>query len=109
VLLKKVPTITYAMLDELVHRDALRIAISNRDETTLDPLLLFILHYIGYPQYQNCLIDVMNMVLDVYGGVMGKSVGMEQVVDKIGRRVREQVMIGEKMMGVVGLMEPLMK
>jgi U3 small nucleolar RNA-associated protein 15 len=53
----------HAMIDELFHRDGIRIALSGRDEESLEPILLFIQRYITNPAYQTILIDLTNVIL----------------------------------------------
>jgi U3 small nucleolar RNA-associated protein 15 len=51
------------VLDELVQRSALRLALSSRDDRTLQPLLKFMLKTLTNPRYATLLIDVANIVL----------------------------------------------
>jgi U3 small nucleolar RNA-associated protein 15 len=59
----KNPIVVASMLDELVHRDGIRIAMANRDEDTLEPLLQFVIKHISNPKYATKLIDIGNIVL----------------------------------------------
>jgi U3 small nucleolar RNA-associated protein 15 len=55
--------VVQSMLDELFHRDAIRLALSGRDESSLEPILGFIHKFITYPQHQLTLINVLNVLL----------------------------------------------
>lgn len=46
------------MLQELIQRDALRIAISGRDDASLQPLVRFLIRWINDPKYTSLLCDV---------------------------------------------------
>lgn len=59
------PVVIVSMLDELVHRDGVRSALANRDENTLEPLLVFLHKYISNPKYSSRLIDVSNILLGI--------------------------------------------
>src|SRR5689334_18800431 len=54
------------VLDELVQRSALRLALSSRDDRTLQPLLKFMLKTLTNPRYATLLIDVANIVLGTH-------------------------------------------
>ena len=60
------PGVTFALIQELIQRDALRIAISNRDDVTLEPLLDFLLRYITDARFGE-------LAAEVAGVVIGKS------------------------------------
>lgn len=52
-----------SVLDELIQRSSLRLALSSRDDRTLQPLLKFLVKSLTNPRYSTLLIDVTNIVL----------------------------------------------
>lgn len=56
------PVVVITVLEELVARAGLRIALSGRDEVTLEPLVAFVAKYITHPRYASLLIDVCNVL-----------------------------------------------
>ena len=57
------PVIVVSMLHELVFRDALRTALSGRDESTLVPLLQFAVKYVAHPRYTPLMWDMCSTLL----------------------------------------------
>jgi U3 small nucleolar RNA-associated protein 15 len=59
------PTITIiTLLEELNNRgDGLRIALSSRDDVSLEPILNFIMRNISYPRYVEILGKVLDMII----------------------------------------------
>ncbi|KAJ3302630.1 snoRNA-binding rRNA-processing protein [Kappamyces sp. JEL0829] len=101
------PALVHALLDELVHRDAIRIALSGRDETSLEPILSFIHRYITYPEYQAQLINVSNIILDLYSHVMIHSLVMEESIRKLLVKVQGEIRLQQSIVETLGLLEPL--
>lgn len=101
--------LVYAMLDELFHRDAIRLALAKRDDNSLEPILMFIHKYITYPQYQSVLIDTTNVILDMYADVMVHSVVMEEVMAKLKFKVQEEIKVMGKMVETCGMLMPLLR
>ncbi len=54
------------MIEELRLRDALNVALSGRDETTLEPLVAFIAKYITHPRHAALLINLTDRVFGMH-------------------------------------------
>lgn len=65
------PEIVQAMLEELVMRGGLLRALGSREPGTLAPLLSYLKDRIAHPDYSRLLLGVSNIVLDVYGPMVG--------------------------------------
>ena len=94
-----------AMLEELIDRSALLVAISGRTEESLAPLLFFLLNYLVHPVYSGVMLDVIGCVLSVYGRRVGESVGMDEWVRRVRERVRDECGVQEAMVRMRGGME----
>jgi U3 small nucleolar RNA-associated protein 15 len=57
--------IVIAVLEELVQRGGLRIALSGRDHHSLEPILSFAVRQIDNPQNAAIVIDLANFILDM--------------------------------------------
>lgn len=57
------PVSIVSMLEELVHRNGVRIALAGRDEEAVIPLLEFLAKYITHPRYSKILLTVTNIVI----------------------------------------------
>jgi U3 small nucleolar RNA-associated protein 15 len=69
---KKAPIIV-AVIEELRHRGGLQIALSGRDETSLEPLLNFLIKNAINPRYAHVLLDVCTMVFGMCDLAWGSS------------------------------------
>ena len=94
-----------SMLDELIDRGGLVVAISGRDEDGVRPLLAWLLNYVSHPAYSGLVLDVMGAVLRVYGGVVGESVVVDDWLRRVQGKVGEEVRVMEAMMAMRGGME----
>lgn len=95
-------------MEELIHRDSLKIALSNRDDISLEPVAKFLMKYISNPRYTSLLVHVATVVLDMYAPVIGQSVIIDEQFAKIKEKVEREIALQQKLMQVVGLMDTLL-
>jgi hypothetical protein len=57
------PSTTFALIQELIHRDGLRIALSGRDETTLEPILVFVVRHVTDPRFGELASEVAGVII----------------------------------------------
>jgi U3 small nucleolar RNA-associated protein 15 len=81
------PNAVLAVIEELGRRRGLTLALSNRDEETLEPILSFTVNFISNPRYAPLLIGVANILCDIYGNIMGQS----EVIDELFQRLRRNI------------------
>jgi U3 small nucleolar RNA-associated protein 15 len=96
-----------SVLRELVHRDGLMTALGGRDEKTLEPIIAFLCRYMDHPKYASLLMDVTLMILEMYKGVMTRSMVISDLLMKLRQKVKQELMVQQKMMQVTGIMESL--
>lgn len=60
------PTTTFSLIQELIHRDGLRIALSGRDDVLLEPVLRLLVKYITDPRFGEMVCDIAGMVIGMY-------------------------------------------
>lgn len=70
------PVVVVSLLDELLQRDCLHAALSNRDEVSLEPLLHFLIKQITNPHYTMLLHRVANAVLGMFFGAPVVLIGL---------------------------------
>lgn len=97
-----------AVLEELGKRRGLTIALSNRDEESLEPILSFTVRYIARPQFSSLLIGVAHKLCDVYGGVTGQSETIDELFDKLRNRVRDECRVQRSLLKIVGQLDSIM-
>lgn len=57
------PSISFALIQELIHRDGLRVALSGRDDVALEPILTFLLKHITDPRFGEMASQVAGVVI----------------------------------------------
>eukprot|EP01138_Halocafeteria_seosinensis_P011431 gb/GECG01011675.1/.p1 GENE.gb/GECG01011675.1/~~gb/GECG01011675.1/.p1 ORF type:complete len:685 (+),score=124.48 gb/GECG01011675.1/:1-2055(+) len=101
------PIIILSMLEELTRRGGLRAAIANRDETNLEPLVSFVVRYITHPRYSSVLLDVANMILDIYAPVMGQSYTIDHWFVKLQHKLREELKVQHQLFHLQGALDAI--
>ncbi len=79
-LIQKNPEVVVALIEELIERGGLETALANRSESEVFTLFEFISWKITDYRYQNILIEVLRITLDMYSGVIG---GFSQKIDAL--------------------------
>ncbi|KAI8149626.1 WD40-repeat-containing domain protein [Fennellomyces sp. T-0311] len=87
---RQAPLVT-AMLQELIHRQVLVSSLSGRDDVSLEPLVTFLIRHINAPAYTNLLVDVSEVLLDIYGPVLGQSPLIDDLLRKLSRKVNAEI------------------
>jgi U3 small nucleolar RNA-associated protein 15 len=55
--------VTFALIQELIQQDALRIALAGRDDVTLEPILSFLVRNITDPRFGEMASDVAGVII----------------------------------------------
>ncbi|KAJ3043222.1 snoRNA-binding rRNA-processing protein [Rhizophlyctis rosea] len=106
-LAKATPLVIVSLLEELIHRSALRIALAGRDDRGLEPMLAFLSRRFDDPRWSSILLDVTNVVLDLYENVLAKSPLMADSIAKLRQRVTREVVAQESLQQVLGLLDAI--
>ncbi|KAK3791180.1 hypothetical protein RRG08_025034 [Elysia crispata] len=61
------PEVTVSVMQELIRRGHIRAALTGRDDQSLQGILAFIHKNLSNPNFMGTLIDVFNLILDIYG------------------------------------------
>lgn len=99
------PVVVVTVLEELSRRSGLAIALSGRDEETLEPLMAFVARYTNHPKYSKLVIQVVHKILDLYAGVLGRSDVIDELFSKLQRQVKAEVSFQQDIMRVVGSLD----
>lgn len=100
-------TAQLTLFTALRHRSALRAALQGRDEVTLQPVLHWIYRNITDPRLVELCVEVAMNVLDIYSGHLGQSAQIDKLVDRLHRRVRDEVEIAQQAWQTKGMLEML--
>ncbi|CAO3587582.1 unnamed protein product [Absidia cylindrospora] len=101
------PNIVIALIQELIHRDALSNAISGRDDVALETLVHFLIRHIHNPRYTNVLVDVSEILLDIYHKVFGESPMIDKLIAQLRQKVASEVKLQKDILQVVASLDML--
>ncbi|KAH7350400.1 WD40-repeat-containing domain protein [Pyrenochaeta sp. MPI-SDFR-AT-0127] len=91
----------------LRHRSALRTALLNRDEVTLQPILRWLIKNISDYRITRLTTDVALVVLDLYADQLGRSEDIDGLVDALMQRVKVTVEASQIAWSVRGMVDML--
>jgi U3 small nucleolar RNA-associated protein 15 len=57
------PTTAFSLIQELIHRDGLRIALAGRDDVLLEPILRLLIKHVADPRFGEMVCEVSILVL----------------------------------------------
>jgi U3 small nucleolar RNA-associated protein 15 len=99
------PVVVITVLEELCRRNGLSIALSGRDETTLEPIVSFSARYVNHPKYNRLVIQVVQKMLDLYASVLGHSDAIDELFLKLHKQVRAEVGFQRQILRVMGSLD----
>lgn len=102
------PDNVVAVIEELVQRNGLRIALQGRDQHTLEPVVAFLVRRITSPPYAGVLIGVANLLLDMYAPVLGKSAAIDELFVKLRRTLEMEMRLQTELAQLMGAMDVLL-
>ncbi|WOO82519.1 U3 small nucleolar RNA-associated protein 15 [Vanrija pseudolonga] len=85
------PTTTFALIHELVQRDALRVALTGRDDVTLEPVLAFLARHVTDPRFGESAADVVGVLVDIYAAQLGHSPLVDELLAKMHTSVEREL------------------
>ena len=101
----KQPAVVASILSELVARGTLPVALSGRDDATLEPVMSFLIKYITNPRYSKLLIGVCTELIGIYTDVLGQSPLIDDLIFKLNARVKEEVKLQTEMLKLMGALD----
>ena len=78
------PVIVMSLLEELKTRNELLNALDARNEQTLLPLLKFIVKHLRDPRFSGELLELADLILQIYGQVLGMSTTVDSHFKALG-------------------------
>jgi len=104
-LITRNPLVIVTVLEELSRRSGLKIALAGRDESTLEPLISFAARYVSNPRYARLIIQVVEIILDLYGSVLGHSEAIDELFLKLHKQVKSELEFQRQTMTVIGQLD----
>eukprot|EP00049_Salpingoeca_infusionum_P026409 m.25559 g.25559 ORF g.25559 m.25559 type:complete len:523 (-) comp8732_c2_seq1:55-1623(-) len=102
------PVVVASVIQELVRRDGLMIAISGRNEDSLRPLLSFIVANINNPRYSTLLSAVGELVLDVYSQEISQSATISSLCCALSRKLKAELTLQEQLQRTMGSLDAIL-
>ena len=97
-----------AVIEELGKRRGLTIALSNRDEDSLDAVLSFTIRFIDNPQFTTHLIGVAHILCNIYGSLRGQSVPVDELFAKLKDKVTAECSVQRMLLRLLGQIDYVM-
>ncbi len=91
VLKKSNVELVMSVIEELIDRNALKLALLNRSEKDLEKLLQFVLWKIREPKHMNTLIYVSNLLIEYYIPVYGKNEKIDSLFNQLLQVLGEEI------------------
>ncbi|CAO3702626.1 unnamed protein product [Rhizopus stolonifer] len=101
------PAIVTAVLQELIHRDGLKQAITGRDDVSLEPLMRFLIRNIHHPRHTNLLVDVSETLIDCYTRVFGQSPLIDDLLSRLTTKVRQEIKLQKELIETMAALDML--
>lgn len=99
------PLVIVTVLEELSRRNGLTIALSGRDESSLEPLLSFASKFVTNSRYSKLIIRVAHHILDMYASVLGRSDAIDELFLKLHKQVKGELDFQREIMPVKGILD----
>lgn len=93
------------LFEELCRRNGLVIALSSRDEISLEPILSFLIRYINNPRYSKLLIQVTHVLLDIYSQILGYSESIDELFIKLKKHVYTEIVLQKQLIKCISMLD----
>lgn len=91
----------------LRHRSALRTALKDRDEVTLQPVLTWVYKHLREPRLVELCVEVAMNLLDIYSANLGQSAQVDKLVERLHDRVCDEVDLAQNAFQLKGVLDML--
>ncbi|EGD78810.1 hypothetical protein PTSG_01785 [Salpingoeca rosetta] len=106
---KKFPSVVkVSFMHELMQREALRTALSNRDEAGLEPILSFVVAQITNPRYTRILTHVAHLILDIYSPGKGRAPRIDSMFVQLSNKLKQELNLQRQLIAVQGMLDALL-
>ncbi|KAK7072701.1 snoRNA-binding rRNA-processing protein [Halocaridina rubra] len=102
------PQVTVNVLKELIKRKGLKTAVAGRDAKELSRLVEFVKKHLRHPVYKHALMDVTNILIDVYEDSLQDNPGIVNLFRKLKDEVRVEMELTREHMALMGVLQMFM-
>ncbi|KXN89626.1 U3 small nucleolar RNA-associated protein 15 [Leucoagaricus sp. SymC.cos] len=102
------PTTTFSLIQELIHRDGLKIALSGRDDVLLEPILRLLLKHVTDPRFGELVCDVAGVVIEMYKPVIGQAPLIDSLFVQLYKKVVAELRFQAELQRTKGALSMIM-
>ncbi|TNY23388.1 WD40-repeat-containing domain protein [Rhodotorula diobovata] len=99
------PATAFALMEELIRRDGLPIALANRTDLSLEPVLSFLVKHITHPRYCTLATDIASVLVDIYTPTLGLSPLIDTLFARLRRKLDEELDFQRELTQVQGALD----
>ena len=96
---------TFGLLTVLRYRSALRASLEGRDEKTLQPIVKWVYANISHPTFVPICVEISMNIMDLYSKHLYQSVDLAKHVERLHKRVRDEVERSQQASMTKGMLE----
>ncbi|KAI9048423.1 hypothetical protein LZ554_007259 [Drepanopeziza brunnea f. sp. 'monogermtubi'] len=98
----------FEVLQELRYRNALKIALEDREEATILPIFKWVSKYLPYPKYSKVTHEAADILVDLYRERVLESEAIEKCFKALHRRVNNEAETIQQMLQAQGMLKLLL-
>lgn len=99
--------LTVTCMEELRKRGKIRVALSGRDTSKLEPLLTWCLKTIDDPRDVYLIADYLACVMDIYSDLIGRQPVLEDIISSIEEKIDLEIQRCKEAHRIMGMLELL--
>ena len=103
------PEVILALVEELLERGALEVALAGLSENEVEQALGFIGWKVGDYRYAGVVTEVLRVLIDMYSGVVGMGGRVDAMVEELAAKVGEECDTVGTLKEIGGQVEMLMR
>lgn len=105
---EKAPNLVISLMEELIYRESIYIALANRNAKNLLPVLQFILANLSNPGFGPILFKVLDIILNIYSEILGLSKEIDNVFQQINKLIAIELSKEREIQELAGVVELLL-
>ncbi|KAG4419202.1 hypothetical protein IFR04_007703 [Cadophora malorum] len=98
----------FDVLQDLRYRNALKVALEDREESTVIPIFKWVSKYLAYPQYSKVIHEVADLLIDLYRERALESEALEKSFKALHRSVNTEAETIQQMIQTQGMLKLLL-
>ncbi|XP_071846032.1 U3 small nucleolar RNA-associated protein 15 homolog [Apostichopus japonicus] len=105
---RKTPYVTFSVIQELSRRNTLKASLSGRDEKWLCAMLAFLKKHISNPNYVSVVIEVTDIILEIYESVVSSSEPVKKSLTNLRAVIDKELNYHQSLEEIQGMLDVLL-